>query len=114
MTIATNCNAISTFGSKYFNFSGESPVNERVPCPVIATKTLLSKLKQIQEKTYSQVDQSSLEEDANWGKRWKDYNKKALDGLMTRELQFQFSKDGLKGKRAFSKTQHYKCLTGKS
>ena len=50
----------------------------------------------------------------NWGKRCKDYNKKALDGLMTREFQFQFSKDRLKGKRAFSKTQHYKCLIGKS
>ena len=30
---------------------------------------------------------------------------------MTRELQFQFSKDGLKGKTALSKTQHYKLLS---
>ena len=51
----------------------------------------------------------------NWGKRCKDYQKKkALDGLMPREFQFQFRKNGLKGKRTFSKTQHHKCLIGKS
>ena len=44
------------------HFSGEPPVNERVPSPVVARKTLISKLKQIQEKTCSQVHESSLEE----------------------------------------------------
>ena len=60
MTITTNYNAISTFRSKYFNFSGEPPVNDRIPSPVIATKPLISKLKQIQEKT---LESSSLEEE---------------------------------------------------
>ena len=36
------------------------------------------------------------------GKDVRTTIKKALDGLMTRELQLQFSKGGLKGKRAFS------------
>ena len=48
------------------------------------------------------------------GKDVRTTIKKALDGLMARELQLQFSKGGLKGKRAFRKTQHYKCLIGKS
>ena len=63
MTITANYNVISTFGSIYFNFSGESPVNERIPSPVIAPKTLISKMKQIQKKTYSLVHESSLGEE---------------------------------------------------
>ena len=63
MTITANYNVILTFGSIYFNFSGESPVNERIPSPVIATKTLISKLKQIQKKTYSLVHEPSLGEE---------------------------------------------------
>ena len=55
-----NYNIISTFGSISFKFSGEPPGNERIPSPVIATKTLISKLKQIQEKT---LESSSLEEE---------------------------------------------------
>lgn len=43
-------------------FSGEPPVNEQVARPVIVIKTLIIKLKPIQEKTYSQVHKSSLEE----------------------------------------------------
>ena len=63
MTITKNYNVISTFPSIYFNFSGELPVNERIPSPVIAMKTLISKLKQIQEKTYYHVHEFSLEEE---------------------------------------------------
>ena len=58
-------NAISTFGSIYFNFSGEPPVNDLIPTPLIATKTpLISKLRQIQEKTpesYSLEEEGSIE-----------------------------------------------------
>ena len=35
-----------------------------------------------------------------------------LDEMFTRNLQNEFSKDGLKNKRAFKNTKHYKCLIG--
>jgi len=35
-----------------------------------------------------------------------------LESMLTRGVQEAFSKDGKKGKRAFSKTLHYKCLLG--
>ena len=47
------------------------------------------------------------------GKGARNCVKNVLDTLMTRELQDKFSKDGKKGKCAFIKTHHYKCLLGK-
>ena len=62
--MTNTANVISKFGSIYFNFSGEPTVNDRIPSPLIATKTLISKLKQIQEKTlesYSLEEEDSIE-----------------------------------------------------
>ena len=62
LTVTTNYNVISTFGSIYFNFSGEPRINDQIASPVIATETLISKLKQIQEKVLESSSLNPLKE----------------------------------------------------
>ena len=64
-----NYNVISTFGSIYFTFSGEPGVNDQIASPVIATITLISKLKQIQEKILESSSLNPLKEISIYNKK---------------------------------------------
>ena len=64
-----NYNVISTFGSIYFTFSGEPRVNDQIASPVIATITLISKLKQIQEKILESSSLNPLKEISIYNKK---------------------------------------------
>ena len=68
LTITINY-VISTFGSIYFTFSGEPGVNDQIASPVIATITLISKLKQIQEKILESSSLNPLKEISIYNKK---------------------------------------------
>ncbi|XP_065656811.1 uncharacterized protein LOC136082218 [Hydra vulgaris] len=64
----------------------------------------------LEEKGYMKMKKLQLR--SIGGRSVRNSVKNGLDAMLTRSLQQQFRKDGLKGKRAFVKTNHYKCLIG--
>ncbi|XP_065682387.1 uncharacterized protein LOC105850885 [Hydra vulgaris] len=62
----------------------------------------------LQNKTYR--DKKKIAIKTLGGKDLRASVRLALDALMAREVQNLFSKDGISGKKAFSKTMHYRCL----
>ncbi|XP_065678685.1 uncharacterized protein LOC105848591 [Hydra vulgaris] len=64
----------------------------------------------LQNKTYR--DKKKIAIKTLGGKDLRASVRLALDALMARDVQNLFSKDGVSGKKAFSKTMHYRCLLG--
>ncbi|XP_047131951.1 uncharacterized protein LOC100198895 isoform X2 [Hydra vulgaris] len=64
----------------------------------------------LQNKTYR--DKKKIAIKTLGGKDLRASVRLALDALMARNVQNLFSKDGISGKKAFSKTMHYRCLLG--
>nr|XP_012562834.1 uncharacterized protein LOC105847664 [Hydra vulgaris] len=64
----------------------------------------------LQNKTYR--DKKKIAIKTLGGKDLRASVRLALDALMARDVQNLFSKDGISGKKAFSKTMHYRCLLG--
>ncbi|XP_065655140.1 uncharacterized protein LOC136081613 [Hydra vulgaris] len=62
----------------------------------------------LENKTYRNKKKMAIK--AIGGKDVRAKVRLGLDALMVRSVQDLFSKDGKTGKRAFSKTMHYRCL----